>query len=68
MHPWSFATGQAELPRLAAEFCLPLTESASRAEVLFRLAENELRQARRLDSQQDTPRAIDGYPLVDVRR
>jgi len=54
--------------RLAAEFCLPLTESASRAEVLFRLAENELRQARQLDSQQDTPRAIEGFPLVDVRR
>ena len=53
--------------RLAAEFCLPLTESASRAEVLFRLAEQELRQARQVDSQQDTPRAIEGFPLVDVR-
>jgi hypothetical protein len=54
--------------RLAAEFCLPLTESASRAEVLFRLAEQELRSARLVDSQQDTPRAIEGFPLVDVRR
>jgi len=54
--------------RLAAEFCLPLTESASRAEVLFRLAEQELRSARQVDSQQDTPRAIEGFPLVDVRR
>jgi hypothetical protein len=54
--------------RLAAEFCLPLTESASRAEVLFRLAEQELRAARLVDSQQDTPRAIDRFPLVDVRR
>jgi hypothetical protein len=53
--------------RLAAEFCLPLTESASRAEILFRLAEQELRQARQVDSQQDTPRAIEGFPLVDVR-
>ncbi|PWS38706.1 hypothetical protein DFH01_05445 [Falsiroseomonas bella] len=53
--------------RLAAEFCLPLTESASRSEVLFRLAEQELRQARLVDSQQDTPRAIEGFPLVDVR-
>ncbi|HEV7267818.1 MAG TPA: hypothetical protein VGN83_23370 [Falsiroseomonas sp.] len=53
--------------RLAAEFCLPLTESASRAEVLFRLAEQDLRQARQVDSQQDTPRAIEGFPLVDVR-
>jgi hypothetical protein len=54
--------------RLAAEFCLPLTESASRAEVLFRLAEQELRATRLVDSQQDTPRAIDHFPLVDVRR
>jgi hypothetical protein len=53
--------------RLAAEFCIPLTESASRAEVLFRLAESELRAARGVDSQQDTPRAIEGFPLVEVR-
>ena len=58
---------QALVARLAAEFCLPLTESASRSEVLFRLAEAELRQARLVDSQQDTPRAIEGFPLVDVR-
>ena len=53
--------------RLAAEFCLPLTESASRAEILFRLAEQELRAARQIDSQQDTPRGIEGFPLVDIR-
>jgi hypothetical protein len=53
--------------RLAAEFCLPLTESQSRAEMLFRLAETELRGARLVDSQQDTPRAIEHFPLVDVR-
>ncbi|MGG5812468.1 hypothetical protein [Falsiroseomonas sp. CW058] len=53
--------------RLAAEFCLPLTESASRAEMLFRMAEQELRSARLVDSQQDTPRAIEGFPLVDAR-
>ncbi len=53
--------------RLAAEFCLPLTESASRAEMLFRLAETELRGARQIDSQQDTPRAIEDFPLVSVR-
>ena len=53
--------------RLAAEFCLPLTESASRAEILFRLAEQDLRTARQIDSQQDTPRGIEGFPLVDIR-
>ncbi|WP_270938016.1 hypothetical protein [Falsiroseomonas oryzae] len=58
---------QALVARLAAEFCLPLTESASRSEVLFRLAEQELRQARLIDSQQDTPRGIEDFPLVTVR-
>ena len=58
---------QALVARLAAEFCLPLTESASRAELLFRLAENELRAARLIDSQQDKPRAIEDFPLVSVR-
>ncbi|WP_439598956.1 hypothetical protein [Falsiroseomonas sp.] len=58
---------QALVARLAAEFCLPLTDSASRAEMLFRLAEGEMRSARLIDSQQDTPRAIEHFPLVDVR-
>lgn len=58
---------QALVARLAAEFCLPLTESAARAEMLFRLAEAELRGARQIDSQQDTPRAIEDFPLVTVR-
>jgi hypothetical protein len=53
--------------RLAAEFCIPLTESASRTEMLYRLAEGELRAARLTDSQQDTPRAIEDFPLVAVR-
>jgi len=58
---------QALVARLAAEFCLPLTENASRAEMLFRLAESELRSARLIDSQQDTPRGIEDFPLVTVR-
>jgi hypothetical protein len=53
--------------RLAAEFCIPLTESASRAELLFRLAEREMREARLIDSQQDTPRALGHFPLINVR-
>lgn len=55
------------MARLAAEFCIPLTENASRAEMLFRLAEGELRTARQIDSQQASPRAIEGFPLIDVR-
>ena len=53
--------------RLAAEFCIPLTESATRADMLFRLAESEFRAARQADSQQSTARAIEGFPLIAVR-
>jgi hypothetical protein len=53
--------------RLAAEFCLPLTEDASRAQLLFNLADAQLRRARNIDSQQATPRAIGSFPLLDAR-
>lgn len=53
--------------RLAADFCLPLTESTSRAEVLHRLADQALRAARLVDSQQETPQALSHFPLVEVR-
>ncbi len=55
------------MARLAAEFCVPLTESTSRAQMLFQLAEQELRAARRADSQQATAQALSGFPLVAVR-
>ena len=53
--------------RLAAEFCIPLTDSTSRAEMLQRLAGAEFKEARLNDSQQTTVQAIEGFPLVDVR-
>ena len=53
--------------RLAAEICLPLTESTSRAETLTRLAEDSFAQARRIDSQQETPPRLQDFPLVEVR-
>jgi hypothetical protein len=53
--------------RLAAEFCLPLTENSTRAERLARLAEDELRLARLVDSQQDTPAKVEDFSLVKVR-
>lgn len=53
--------------RLSAEFCIPLTESTTRAQMLFSQAEGELRQARRADSQQASPRAIQGFPLIQAR-
>jgi hypothetical protein len=53
--------------RLAAEFCLPVTENASRAEILHRLASAELQLARLVDSQQATPRAVEDFALIDAR-
>lgn len=54
--------------RLAAEFCVPLTEATSRAEMLHRLAEAEFRHARLVDGQQSTAMALEGFPLVEARR
>lgn len=58
---------QALIARLAAEFCIPVTESSARAELLYRLAEEEFRRAKLADGQQDTPLAITDFPLVEVR-
>lgn len=53
---------------LAAEFCLPVTESTSRAELLYKLADGEFRRARLIDAQQDTPGRVEDFTLVEVRR
>ena len=53
--------------RLAAEFCIPITENTGRAQLLAAQAEAEFRAARRADSQQATPRAIEDFPLVTAR-
>ncbi|MEM9046695.1 MAG: hypothetical protein AAGC81_18595 [Pseudomonadota bacterium] len=53
--------------RLAAEFCLPLTENASRSELLFRTAETELKLAKLIDSQQDTPPRVEDFTLIEAR-
>ena len=58
---------QALTARLAAEFCLPLTESATRAALLSQLADQELRRARQIDGQQDTRAGFDRYPLIEAR-
>jgi len=58
---------QALIARLAAEFCIPLTESTSRADSLHKLAETEYRRAKTVDSQQDTPGRIENFSLVEVR-
>jgi len=58
---------QALICRLAAEFCLPLTENTARTEMLAKAAELEFARARTIDGQQQTPQAIDRFPLIDVR-
>ncbi len=58
---------QALITRLAAEFCIPLTESTSRSETLFRLADQEFQRAKTIDAQQDTPGRIADFSLVEVR-
>lgn len=58
---------QALVARLAAEFCLPLTESTSRAESLSRVAEQELARAKGIDAQQDRPPRFEDFPLIGVR-
>ncbi|OAN50157.1 hypothetical protein A6A04_01735 [Paramagnetospirillum marisnigri] len=55
------------MARLTAEFCIPVTESTTRAQFLFRLAEDEFRRAKLIDGQQQTPAAIADFPLVEVR-
>lgn len=55
------------MTRLAAEFCLPLTENVSRSEALARQADQEFTRARQIDSQQDSPSRIDNFTLIDAR-
>lgn len=58
---------QALVTRLAAEFCVPLTEGTARASDLYQIAQAELRAARALDSQQSTPRRIEDFTLIEAR-
>lgn len=55
------------MARLAAEFCAPVTGGFNRAKLLADLAEAEMRRARLIDAQQDTPQAIEGFPLLEGR-
>lgn len=58
---------QALIARLAAEFCIPLTESTSRSETLWKRAEAEFRRAKSIDAQQETPARIDDFILTQGR-
>lgn len=58
---------QALIARLAAEFCVPLTENSSRAETLAKLAETEFRRARLIDVQQDSQPRFEDFTLIEAR-
>lgn len=58
---------QVLIARLAAEFCIPLTDSTTRSDALLKVAKSEFAQARTIDAQQDTILVIDDYPLIGAR-
>lgn len=53
--------------KLASEFCIPVTESTSRAESLYDMAEREFQKVRQIDAQQDTPNKIEDFSLITAR-
>lgn len=55
------------IARLAAEFCLPLTENTSRAELAAQTAQSKFGTARLIDAQQQTPNTFQDFGLVKVR-
>ena len=56
------------IARLAAEFCIPLTDSTSRWEGLRKHSEEEFRRAKRIDSHEDAVQKFEGFTLIEVRR
>ena len=55
------------ITKLAAEFCIPVTESTSRSNALYKLAKDEFAMARHIDAQQDSPNRIEDFTLINVR-
>jgi len=55
------------IARLAAELCLPLTESTTRTDYMYNRAEEEFRAAKLTDSQQDVPSCFQDFSLIEVR-
>ena len=58
---------QAVITRLAAEMTIPVTENTSRAEAMFRMADDEFKRARQIDAQMDSPQRLESFVLTDVR-
>jgi len=55
------------IAKLAAEMCLPLTESTTRTEYMYQRAEEEFKTAKLTDSQQDVPSCFQDFSLIEVR-
>ena len=58
---------QALVSTLAAEFCLPITESTSRADYLSKQATQKIENAKLIDSQQAQPQSLAEFPLIEAR-
>ena len=58
---------QVLIAALSAEFCLPLTESSTRAKLLFDQAEDLFDKAKTTDAQQDTPNRLEDFSLINAR-
>lgn len=48
-------------------FQIPITDSTSRAEAHYRIADKEYERARQIDAQQDTPGKIEDFTLIKAR-
>jgi hypothetical protein len=55
------------IARLAAEFCIPLTDSTSRWDSLGKVATVEFQRARLIDAQEETPAALEDFSLLEDR-
>ena len=53
--------------KLAAEFCLPLTESTTRTDYIKKMAESSIAAARLVDSQQNVHSSFQDFSLIEVR-
>ena len=58
---------KAFISQLASEFCLPLTESTTRTDYMRKIAAEELKQARLVDSQQSINPCFQDFSLIEVR-
>lgn len=64
---WPAFFGHVVVQKLVEAFAVPITDSTTAAEAAAKVAEIALRQAKSLDSQQATPKAVEDFSLIDCR-